>query len=211
MQVVVLALLAFINFANALPVKRAATTSAADIVKISPATASCNNAPAAGECRNAEQAAPYIAISFQNFGINTFGEQAALLSLMLYESGNFQYSVNHYPGVPGQGTRNMQSPAFNAKYADYLANVCTNCGVSAAQVSQAQTQGPAAVLQLVNTDEWSFGSAAWFLATQCDPSVRTGLATGSQTAWEAYLQCVGTSPSASRNQIWSSAMASKSW
>ncbi|KAK3116714.1 hypothetical protein LTR53_002623 [Teratosphaeriaceae sp. CCFEE 6253] len=197
---------------SALPHKRANCVTAADILKISPATSTCAGAPVAGECRTADQAAPYIDISFTNFGIASFGEQAALVALMLYETGDFQYAQNHFPGVPGQGTRNMQSPAYNLKYAQWLSTACTNCGITAAQAQQASAQGPAAVLELVNTDEWSFGSAAWFLATQCDESVRQGLAAGTQAGWETYLsQCVGASADEGRNQLWTAAMALKQW
>ncbi|WPH00108.1 Hypothetical protein R9X50_00293100 [Acrodontium crateriforme] len=193
------------------PFRRDNTVTAADIQKVDPKTASCDNSPAAGECRTAEQAAPYIAISYQNFGITSFGEQAALLALMLYESGDFKYAINHFPGVPGQGTRNMQSPAYNLKYAEWLSTVCMNCGITSAAISQAQAQGPAAVLALVNTDEWSFGSAAWYLATQCSADIRSGLSQGTQAGWEAYLQCVGTAANDERNALWSAAVALKQW
>ncbi|KAK0774899.1 hypothetical protein LTR91_022786 [Friedmanniomyces endolithicus] len=204
-------LTALLATASAIPHKRTTTITAADILTIDPATASCANAPIASECRTAAQAAPYIAVSFANFGITSFGEQAALLALMLYESGDFKYAQNHFPGVPGQGTRNMQSPAYNLKYAEYLATVCTNCGITSAQVQQASAEGPAALLALVNTEEWSFGSAAWYLVTQCGASVREGLAAGTQEGWEGYLQCVGTSGDEKRDQLWSAAMGLKQW
>ena len=60
---------------------------------------------------------PHIVKSFQHYGISSAGVQAALLSIMAFESGNFKYSINISPGVPGQGTRNMQSPKFNMEYA----------------------------------------------------------------------------------------------
>ncbi|KAK0286166.1 hypothetical protein LTR91_002609 [Friedmanniomyces endolithicus] len=193
-------LTAILATALAFPQKRTTTITAADILTIDPATSSCANAPIAPECRTAAQAAPYIAISFANFGITSFGEQAALLALMLYESGDFKYAQNHFPGVPGQGTRNMQSPAYNLKYAEYLATV-----------QQASAQGPAALLALVNTEEWSFGSAAWYLVTQCGEGVRQGLAAGTQEGWEAYLQCVGTSADEKRDALWNVAMGLKQW
>jgi len=130
---------------------------------------------------------------------------------MLYESGDFKYAQNHFPGVPGQGTRNMQSPAYNLKYAEYLATVYTNCGINSAQVQQASAEGPVALLALVNTEEWTFGSAAWYLVTQCGASVREGLAAGTQEGWEGYLQCVGTSGDEKRDQLWSAAMSLKQW
>ena len=114
-----------LTFTLALPTTRQTTITASSILHIAPGTSSCANPPAAGECRTAAQAAPYIAISFTNVDISDFHSQAALLALMLYESGDFKYKINHFPapGTPGQGTRNMQSPEFNAKYAEWLASV----------------------------------------------------------------------------------------
>lgn len=106
----------------------------------------------------------------------------------------------------------MQSPDYNLKYAQYLSTVCTNCGISKEAVQKAQSQGPEQVLALVNTDEWSFGSAAWFLATQCDGSIRQGLREGSEAGWESYLSsCVGTTATEERMAIWRKAMALKQW
>ena len=189
----------------------ATAITAADLVKLAPSTANCNNAPAASECRTAAQAAPYIGISFTNFGITEFPVQAALVSLMLYETGDFKYARNHFPGVPGQGTRNMQSPAYNLKYAQWLSMECNNCGISASDVQSAQAKGPEAVLALVNSDEWGFGSAAWFLSTQCGAGVRSELAKGDDAGWAAYLGCIGTSVTDDRTKIWKSAMALGSW
>ena len=233
---------------TALPLQpRAAALTATTITHLDPLTSTCANPPAAGECRTAAQAAPYISISFTNFGITSFGEQAALLALMLYESAGFKYSRNHFPGVEGQGTRNMyvvslnccklkfilashpvrphigenyanpprgerQSPTYNREYATYLSTTCSNCGIATSALHAAEAQGPAAVLKLVNTDEWSFGSAAWFLATQCDAGVREGLRQGTEEGWEAYLVgCVGTSASEERTEIWRRAVGFKRW
>lgn len=210
LNIPLLALAASLSTASPLGSGNAIT--AADIEKISPSTSSCANAPAAGECRTAKQAAPFVAISFTNFGIHDFNTQAALLSLMLYESGEFKYAINHYPGVPGQGTRNMQSPEYNLKYAQWLATTCTNCGISSKEVSAAQAKGPVAILDLVNIDEWSFGSAAWFWSTQCDESIKSGLKAGTEAGWETYLtSCVGTTATEDRTAIWKKAMASKGW
>jgi hypothetical protein len=204
--------LALVATASPLAIERTTSIIAADILKIAPEASTCANCPAPGECRTASQAAPYIAISFTNFGITSFNTQAALLSLMLYESASFKYAKNHFPGVPGQGTRNMQSPEYNLKYAQWLATMCKNCGITQAEIKQAQAQGPAAVLALVNTDEWSFGSAAWFLSTQCDPSVKEGLAAGTQQGWETFLTgCVQTTVNAKRTAIWKKAIALKAW
>ncbi len=204
--------LALASHVRGAPLTSQHTITAADIIKVAPQTRSCTNSPAPDECRTANQAAPYIAVSLTNFGITSFGSQAALLALMLYESGNFKYAINHFPGVPGQGTRNMQSPEYNLRYAQWLAGVCQNCGITQAEVAAAETKGPATLLDLVNNNEWGFGSAAWFLSTQCDHRVQKGLATGSQQGWEQYLSdCVGTPVTDDRTAIWKKIIALKGW
>lgn len=185
---------------------------ASDILAIAPSANTCANAQFASECRTADEAAPYIAAGFDNFDITDFPSQAALLSLMLYESGSFKYNINHFPGVPGQGTRNMQSPAFNLQYAQWLATTVTNSNITADQVAQANTAGPAAVLALVDIDPWSFSSAAWFLSTQCSDAVKQELAKGTDNGWNGYLtDCVGTTATDDRTAIWKKAMALGKW
>ncbi|QIW98111.1 hypothetical protein AMS68_003629 [Peltaster fructicola] len=185
--------------------------SAKNLVTISPATASCGDTSAGAECRTAGQAVQNILGSFFMFRISDFNTQAALVAVMLYESGNFKYSKNHYPGVPGQGTRNMQSPEYNAKYASYLSTI-PNSGISPSAFTTAQAQGPAAVLALVNTDLWSFSSAAWFLTTQCSQEVRNGLAQGTQAGWSNYLtQCIGTPATNDRTQVWDKVRSLGKW
>jgi len=168
---------------------RTGTLTAETIQQIAPGTAKC---PASGdfvyECRTAQQAAPYISKSFQTYGLTTPGEQAAALSIMLFESAEFKYNRNHWPGRPGQGTRNMQMPNFNLLYA--------KSQFPAAKVKAAQADnGVVSVLNLVRPDQYAFGSAAWFIKTQCSADIRKGLQSGTQSGWEAYItQCVGTTP-----------------
>ncbi|KAF1999519.1 hypothetical protein P154DRAFT_407506, partial [Amniculicola lignicola CBS 123094] len=172
------------------------TLTAEMLVKIAPTTASCYSAPFPDECHTADQAVAPLTASFQKYSLTTPGEQAAVIALMLFESTSFQYNKNHYPGIPGQGTKNMQSPAFNQKYAEFL---------YPDQVQVAAVQGPAAVLDLVSGVEDTFGSAAWFLTTQCDASVKAGLATGLDAGWTAYMACIWTSRSAERDALWTAA------
>lgn len=73
----------------------------AQIIQVAPSTSSCDGTTA---CRTADQAVTFINKSFQKFGFSTVGEQAALFSLMAFESGNFEYDVNVSPGRPGQGS-----------------------------------------------------------------------------------------------------------
>jgi hypothetical protein len=77
---------------------------AEQIVTISPKSASCDGAPAPGECATAEQAVPFISDSFQTYQVASPAEQAALISLMAFETGDFKYNRNHFPGVAGQGS-----------------------------------------------------------------------------------------------------------
>ncbi|KAH0371871.1 hypothetical protein KCU65_g1550, partial [Aureobasidium melanogenum] len=184
----------------------------ADITTIAPSSASCTGAPYPAECITADDAAPWINLAFHSFGIHAFGTQAALLSLMLYESGSFKYNINHFPGVPGQGTRNMQSPAFTLKYAEWLAANMTDSGISMQQVQEAGKEGPVQVLALVNGSRWSFASAAWFLTTQCNEEISQGLATSTEEGWETYMtECVGTTVTDDRTAIWKKAIALQKW
>ncbi|KAF2467547.1 uncharacterized protein BDR25DRAFT_292003 [Lindgomyces ingoldianus] len=189
-----------LSLTTAAPLTKIRSTLTADtIIAIAPLTASCVNAPAdaPGECRTAAQAAGPIAKSFTKYGIDSAGEQAALIALMLFESGNFKYNKNHYPapGRPGQGTRNMQLPGLNLQYAASLFGAAT-----------VQEAGDAtAVLNLVGGDDESFGSAAWFLKTQCSQTIREGLASKADplTGWQNYLTgCVGTTLDPQRTEIW---------
>lgn len=170
------------------------------LTQIYPQTASCNGADFPDECRDASQAADPINKSFEKYGLNTTGERAAALALMLYESGGFRYNRNHFPGRPGQGTRNMQMIDFNRKYATEL--------FGEEKVSAANAEGENAVLELVLPDEPSFGSAAWFQATQCTEQVREGLRAGDQQGWANYLSsCVGVQNAEDRESIWRKAVA----
>lgn len=80
------------------------------LVAIAPKSKTCEGAPAAVECRTATQAAPFISKSFQTYNISSPAEQAALVSLMAFETDDFKYNKNHFPGVPGQGS--MWTPTF---------------------------------------------------------------------------------------------------
>lgn len=167
---------------------------------ISPASKSCTDAPMTGECVTAQQAAPYISQSFKTYNVTSRAEQAAVISLMAFESGDFKYNRNHFPGVAGQGTRNMQSPTYNVKYAFSLPLLTS-------QLSHVSDE-PAGILSLLLSDgEYDFGSGAWFLTTQCSDEVREALRTGSESGWASYLgECVGTSVTDARRDYWNRAL-----
>lgn len=74
------------------------------LVTIAPSSKSCTDAPAAGECATAKQAAKFTSQSFDTYKVTSKAEQAAVISLMAFESGDFKYNKNHFPGVAGQGS-----------------------------------------------------------------------------------------------------------
>jgi hypothetical protein len=180
-------------------VDAASTTSAltaANLIAIAPATASCTGADFPDECADATRAATALNKAFTTYSVTSKGEQAALVAYTLFESGNYKYNKNHFPapGRPGQGTRMMAMPPFVSKYATAV--------VGAQAVASAG--GDAAVLALVNSDdEKSFGSAAWFLTTQCTPAVRAGLVAETTEGWHTFLtECVGTTAAPERDTPW---------
>lgn len=59
------------------------------LLSIAPKSSSCANADFPSECRTATQAAGPITASFATYGLNTPGEQAAILSTMAVESDDF--------------------------------------------------------------------------------------------------------------------------
>jgi hypothetical protein len=86
------------------------SVTAAQILSIVPDSTSCASAEFPNECRTYEQVVDPINNSFETYDITSTGEIAALISLMAYESGNFLYQNNHWPGNPGQGSKNLDSP-----------------------------------------------------------------------------------------------------
>ena len=177
------------------------TLTVAQLELIAPASNTCGGAPHPSECRTASQALPYILESFNTYSIFSPGAQAALISTIAFESAEFKYQRNYFPGNPGQGTRNMQSASFNMQYAQSIPAL-------AGQVSNAEAAGPNGVRDLlISQDAWDFGSAAWFLTTQCGQSVQTALAQGSPDGFAAYIGCIGTTMTDDRQAYWQRAIA----
>lgn len=169
------------------------------LTAIAPATATCG-AQDTTECADAPRAVAALNKSFQTYGVKSTGEQAAIVAYTLFESGNYKYNKNHYPGRPGQGTRMMAMPPFVKQYATSL--------VGASQVAQEEAKGGDAalvgILDIANaSDERSFGSASWFLTTQCSPQIRQGLVDETVEGWHAFLtECVGTTAAPERDTPW---------
>jgi hypothetical protein len=155
----------------------------AQLQAIAPHSNTCAGADPA-QCQTADHAAGYIAQSFQTYGITSPREMAALISTIAFESGDFKYNKPINP-TPGKGTRNMQSAAFNDKYAQSLPQI-------ASQLATAPAGPDAALNLLIANPDIDFASAAWFLTTQC-PSARAELQSGTMAGYTTYITgCLST-------------------
>ncbi|KAL1631647.1 putative conserved hypothetical protein [Diplodia seriata] len=203
---------AFLAVGNAMPLANiaardlTAASLAADLLTIAPTTATCDTSVKySNECRTNVEAAGPILQSFKKYGIDNVNEQAAVVSLMLYESGQFKYNWGHFLNgadqhEPGKGTRNMQSATFNEEYARTI--------FSADEVDKAKASGADAVLQLVSPNEYSFASAAWFLKNKCTAAQRTALQSGSQDGYQGYVtDCIGGTMDEDRIDWWTKSKA----
>ena len=177
------------------PTSSVPTLTESQVAAIAPKSSSCAGASFPSECRTAAQVSGPISASFVTYGLTTPGEQAAVLSTIAFESDDFQYQVNHFPapGNPGQGTRNMQSPTYNLKYAQSIPELKPN-------MTDIDTSDVTAVLKLLTYySNYDFGSGAWFFATQCDPTIRSGLQRGGAAGFSKYLGCIGTTETSDRD------------
>ncbi|MCJ1466102.1 hypothetical protein MMC07_004721 [Pseudocyphellaria aurata] len=160
--------------------------SGGQILSVAPASSTCVGAPKPNECRTADQAAAAIGTSFAAYEITSPGEIAALISLMAFETDDFKYNVNYNSGNPGQGTRNMQSAAYNLQYAQSIPALSSSL--------QYVMGNPYAVRDLLTANDVSdFGSAAWFLITVCTEATRAALQSQG---------LAGTTPTADREAYW---------
>ncbi|EUC27251.1 hypothetical protein COCVIDRAFT_20576 [Bipolaris victoriae FI3] len=182
-----------------------AALTAATLIAIAPKTESCAGADFPDECADASKAATALNEAFKTYKITSKGEQAAIVAYELFESGDFKYNKNHFPGRPGQGTRMMAMPNYVEQYATSVAGADAVAKAKAA----GGDAGLVAVLALVNSDdEKSFGSAAWFVSTVCSPEVRAGLAAATKDGWDKFLsECVETPADPARDPAWTAAIA----
>lgn len=182
---------------NFLAIRDSATPdprSVAIVEKIAPSSTSCSGASFPSECATADQATQPLVDAFNKYQVSTPGEQAALLSYMAYESGEFKYNKNHFPepGRPGQGTRIMMMPNYVKLYAASLGVTGSDDASILANVI-AQPGG-----------EW--GAASWFMTTQCSADVRKGLQNADQAGFEAFISgCVQTTMDDKRLAYWKTA------
>ena len=111
--------------------------------------------------------------------------------------------------------RNMQSASFNLLYAKSIPALAPSIaaltgGSAIGALSVSQLNQVRALL--TGNDYYDFGSAAWFLTTQCSAAVRAGVQTGTLAGWQTYVtDCIGTSATSDRQRIWEIAMQEIGW
>ena len=168
------------------------TSAATLIAEVMPGTLSCTNTVPDTGCVNNTYAAGFFIHAFDTYNIRTSAEIAGVLALTSLESGDL--TARSRSDYPGQGTSNMQSPAYNLDYARTFPELAATANASASD--------PTAVLALVTPDKYNFASGAWFLATQCSDAIRTKLQTGTDAGFAAYMSCVGVNVTDSRHEHW---------
>lgn len=173
------------------------------LLAIAPTSKSCAGAEHPLECRTAGEAVNPIVASFDTYKITDPATKAAVISTIVLESGEFKYAHHYFPSyVDGQGTRNMQSAKFNLEYAKSIPNL-----VRTEEYKAAEAAGPENVTSLlIYYSNYDFGSAAWFLTSQCEPDVVSGLAKAGTKSFNAYLDCIGTKADAERTKYYNNAL-----
>ncbi|EXJ88418.1 hypothetical protein A1O1_05348 [Capronia coronata CBS 617.96] len=169
------------------------------LLQIAPTSNTCAGAQFPAECAVSSIAMVQAMVDgFAKYNVTTAEEQAALLSWMAFESGEFKFNHNHFPapGRPGQGTRVMLMPNFVQEYAGSIKELKN-------QVAAAGTD-PDKVLQLVMPDRFSFAAAAWYYGVHCTKEQKGLVRTGGQQGWESAFVtgCVGTTVTDERVQYW---------
>ncbi|KAF3124532.1 hypothetical protein TWF703_011285 [Orbilia oligospora] len=135
------------------------------------------------ECATAKHAAPFITEAFKQYEINTIGEAAAILSLMMFETG--------------QGTRNQMSPNFIVEYAQTFGSTDSiSPGITPANINDQTDEVKNKVLALVLGDDRTWASGAWFYKNYAPcaaimPALQKEPV--SRQAWRDYItKCVET-------------------
>ncbi|KAI1425365.1 hypothetical protein F5Y12DRAFT_383060 [Xylaria sp. FL1777] len=190
--------LALAGLTSAMPLVAREKTAAAIIGEIAPTSLSCAETT---ECRTNVQAAPFFITAFSNRTLMYPGQMAAVLALTAFETQDYKYKHNISPGRPGQGTSNMQMVEYNIEYANSIPELQPKVAALGTIDTDAKKNQ---LLALVTADEYNFGSGAWYLTKHC-PEVVPQLATGTDAAFNAYMQCVGVELTSARSAYWTRA------
>lgn len=81
------------------------TITEAQILAIAPGSKSCDGAQYKDECATAKVAAEFISKSFDTYKVTSKAEQAAIIGLMAFETGDFKQNINRNSGLAGQGSK----------------------------------------------------------------------------------------------------------
>ncbi|KAJ2696551.1 hypothetical protein H4218_004535 [Coemansia sp. IMI 209128] len=163
------------------------------------ASDSCASVSTPAECATNAKALVAINKALVKYGITKRSEAVAVIALMAYESGSWQYNTNHFPGRAGQGTRAMLMFNFVESYAKSLhpeeASKALAGGITDASMN--------AVRALVLNDDDSFGAGFWYLVTNAKAYHNGKLGDGSLDDFMDYVVTgVGASWDNARKIIW---------
>ncbi|KAH9904180.1 hypothetical protein F4778DRAFT_85388 [Xylariomycetidae sp. FL2044] len=199
----------FVLGAVAEGLERRATSAAEQILQIAPKSASC--AGAGEDCRTNVQVTPFLIDAMIQYNITNSAVIAAVLALTSFESDSYQYKVHIYPSkVPGQGTSNMQSAAFNRQYAESIPELKDQL----AAITGDTDADKDAILKLVTDDKYNFGSGPWFITSQpeCKEALDAfkklynpddGVANANaDDCFAMYMTCVGVTVTDERTAVW---------
>ena len=104
--------------------------------------------------------------------------------------------------------RNMQSPAYNLKYAQSISSLASPLAAIKGTPGSPDYDNDVLGL-LISNDVLDFGSGAWYLASQCSDAIRSGLQSRNQAGFEAYVsECINTTDqNGGRLEYWKRANA----
>ncbi|KAJ2495548.1 hypothetical protein GGH96_006355, partial [Coemansia sp. RSA 1972] len=165
----------------------------------------CKTSPAAGECALNSEVLVSINQAIRQYGVSARGEIVATLAWMLFESGNWQYNINHFPGNIGQGTRTMMTWEYVAEYAQTLHPDAYAKVLGSDTVSAADNTTKTDVIDLVLNNNDSFGSGFWYLTTQAASFHGNAncLRDGNQADFQKYVEDgIITTWTTEREAIW---------
>ncbi|KAJ2038323.1 hypothetical protein GGI03_005152 [Coemansia sp. RSA 2337] len=169
-------------------------------IPVRAASDSCASVGTPAECVTNDKALAAINSALVKYGITKRGEAVAVIALMAYESGNWQYNTNHFPGRPGQGTRAMLMFNFVESYAKALHPEEAAKALAGGITDESMNS----VRALVLNDNDSFGSGFWYLVTNAAAYHNTGkLRDGNLEDFKDYvLTGVGAGWDSDRQTIW---------
>ncbi|KAJ2450970.1 hypothetical protein EV183_003930 [Coemansia sp. RSA 2336] len=161
----------------------------------------CASAAEQAECATNEVAAAAITNAINKYDVKRRGEVVALIALMAYESADWEYNINHFPGRAGQGTRAMLMYNFISTYAQSL----YPSKITATEASSQSTEAMNSVRELVLNNDDSFAAAFWYLTTVAKDyhGDESRLRSGNIDDFKAYIENgVHTTWDEQRGSIW---------